>query len=91
MIAFDPTVNLGTVLSFFGFVIGGLGVVFTLRTQVTALADRMGSVEAELKKMSDVLVELGRQDERMSSMDRRLSNIETSGARMSRMDSMDHR
>jgi hypothetical protein len=76
MITFDPSISAGTILTFFGFVVGGLGVVYTLRSEVRGLVDRMVDVESELRKMSDVLVAIARQDERLNSVDRRLDSLE---------------
>jgi hypothetical protein len=65
---FDGTINLGHILTLVGFAIGCLGVAMSLRT-------RLDSVENELKKMSGVLVELGRQHERLNAIDRRLDDL----------------
>lgn len=76
MIQFDTTVNLGQLVTFLGFVIGGLGVVFALRYDVRNLGTRLVSVEEELKKMTDVMVTLARQDEQFKSVNRRLDSLE---------------
>lgn len=76
MIQFDPTINLGHLVTFAGFVIGGLGVVFTLRAEVRGLTGRIIDVETELRKMSDVLVTLGRQDEQIKAVHHRLDSLE---------------
>jgi hypothetical protein len=65
---FDGTINLGHILTLVGFAFGCLGVAMSLRT-------RLDSVENELKKMSGVLIELGRQDERLNGIDRRLDDL----------------
>lgn len=81
--SFDWTVSIGHILTFLGFIFGGFGFVYAMRYEVRRVADgveamkgRMQSVENELKKMSDVLVELGRQDERLNAMDRRLDDLQ---------------
>lgn len=76
MVTFDTSINLGQLVTFFGFVIGGLGVVFALRHDVRTLGNRMVSVEEELKKMTDVMVTLARQDEQFKSVNRRLDSLE---------------
>ena len=53
-------------------VVGGGMVLGALRTNVAALAARMVGVETELKKLVDVLVNQARQDERITSLERRL-------------------
>ncbi len=65
---FDGTINLGHLLTLVGFAFGCVGVAMSLRT-------RLDSVEHELKKMSGVLIELGRQDERLNGIDRRLDDL----------------
>ena len=76
MISFDPSVNLGQLVTFLGFVIGGLGVVFTLRSQVKELSTDMMDVKEELKKLADVMIVLARQDEQFKAFGRRLENLE---------------
>ena len=76
MISFDYSINLGQLVTFLGFVIGGLGVVFSLRYDVRSLGSRLLSVEEELKKMTDVMVALARQDEQFKSVNRRLDSLE---------------
>lgn len=76
MITFDPSINLGQLVTFLGFVIGGLGVVFTLRSQVKVLSGDMVDVKQELKKLADVMIVLARQDEQFKSFGRRLDNLE---------------
>jgi hypothetical protein len=76
MITFDPSISAGTILTFIGFVVGGLGVVYTMRAEVRGLLARMVDVEVELRKMSDVLVAIARQDERLNAVDRRLDSLE---------------
>lgn len=76
MITFDSTINLGQLVTFLGFVIGGLGVVFTLRSQVKELSADMIDVKQELKKLADVMIVLARQDEQFKAFGRRLENLE---------------
>ena len=73
---FDATINLGHILTFLGFVIGGLGVAYAMREEVRTLAGDMTDVKQELKKLSDVLIALARQDEQFKALTRRLEQLE---------------
>ena len=79
----DWTINIGNLLVIGGFLLGGLGFVYTIRADVNSLkgtevglAARLVSVETELKKMTDVLISLARQDERLSAQDHRIDHVE---------------
>lgn len=68
----DTTVSLQGILTIIT-VGGGLVATFaTMRTNVRALNVQMGSLDKEIKKISDVLVSLARQEERMAGMDQRM-------------------
>ena len=74
-IGFYPVIDLSSLITFFGFVIGGLGVVFTLRSEVRSLSGRMIMMEKELAKMAEILVAIGRQDERLNGLEARLEDL----------------
>ena len=74
-VGFNPTIDLSSLITFFGFVIGGLGVVFTLRSEVRSLSGRMMMMEKELAKMAEILVAIGRQDERLNGLEARLEDL----------------
>lgn len=70
---FDWQINLGNVLTIISFIIGGLGFVWTMKSQIDSLGSRTMAMEVELKKLVDVLINQGRQDERLNAMDFRLA------------------
>jgi hypothetical protein len=76
MVAFDNTVNLGHIISFVGFVVGGLGVVWTMRHDIVGIKTEMTSMQAELSKITDVLVASARQDEKLTAQDKRMNRID---------------
>jgi hypothetical protein len=76
-INFSPTIDLGHIVEAFVIAIGGLGVIYTLRNDVKTLKDDMSSVKTELEKITDVLVELGRQDERINAIDKRIDDLKS--------------
>jgi hypothetical protein len=72
----DLTVNLGNILTILSFVVVGASIAASIRSQVTTMAIRLLSLETEIKKLSEVLIALGRQDERLNAMDARLISLE---------------
>src|ERR1035437_906157 len=80
---FDSTINLGTILQIVAFVLLAYGGFYAIRNQVSTLARRMRSVEDEIKKFGDVLVQLARQDERLNSLDRRIDELTHSSSLLS--------
>lgn len=73
------TFSLGNALTIMSFLVGGSGLVYTIRGRVDAISVRLFSLENELKRMVDILVEQGRHAERMNAMDSRIAN---QGARL---------
>ena len=71
---FGETMTLGNWITIIVLGIGGLGFVYTMRGQLTALSERMLGMETELKKLLDVLIQQGRHDERMNAMDSRIQS-----------------
>ncbi len=71
----EMTISLGNLLTILAFLIGGVGFVYTIRSDVRAQGDRLDAVEHELQKLSDILIALGRQDERLNAMDRRIDDM----------------
>jgi hypothetical protein len=55
------------------FVIGGIGFLFTIRSQINEIMTRLMDVETELKKLVDVLIQQGRHSERLNALDARLN------------------
>ena len=57
-------------------VLGGIVVLVNLRSNVRELTHRLVGVETEMKKLVDVMATIGRQDERILAMERRLQLVE---------------
>ena len=73
------------------FILGGLGFVWAIRRDVAVIGTKLEeigvrttSLEAELKKMTEVLVAIGRQEERMFAQAARMSSIDTAVADLRR-------
>lgn len=75
MINFDWGVSLGNFLTIGSFLVGGLGFVWTMKSQIDSIGDRTRDMEAELKKLVEVLIHQGRQDERLNSFDTRTAGL----------------
>lgn len=73
---FDWSINVGHVLAAIGFILGASGVVWALRGDMKVLANRLTSVEATVIKLADILIQIGRQEERLNSHDRRITKLE---------------
>lgn len=73
---FDWTINVGHIITGGGLIIGAVGIIWALRSDVKVLATRIGSIEMQILKVADVLVHIGRQDERLKSHERRLDKLE---------------
>ena len=73
---FDWTINVGHLITAGGLVIGACGIIWALRSDVKVLATRIGSIELQILKVADVLVHIGRQDERLKGHERRLDKLE---------------
>ncbi len=75
----DWTVNFGHLLTFAGFILGGLSFVYALRQDIRLLSARMAAVEKAIEKMESVLERLARQEERQNYFERRITAIEDNG------------
>jgi len=78
---FDPTVNLGHVMTFLGFMLAGIGAYYGARMELSAIGLRIGVVERQIDKLATILVTDARQDERMSQIERRVERIEREQSR----------
>lgn len=81
--SFDASINLGHLLTFFGFVIGGLGVIWALKSDVRLLTKelesmtgRLGGLEKKWEKVADALTALAVQEVRLNSIDRRIDDLQ---------------
>lgn len=79
---FDMSISLGHVVTLLGFFLGGFGFVWTMKGELRvhaaylkSLGERIVDVESEIKKIAEVLVVLGRQDERMNAMQRQIDDL----------------
>lgn len=69
---FDWSVNLGNLLTLGALVCSVAIVVGMLRNQVVELTRRMLAMEESMKQLVQVLIDQGRQEERMTAIDGRM-------------------
>jgi hypothetical protein len=75
---FDFTVNLGNLLTIISFLVGGVAFVYTIKFEVRSIQSRLADVEVDLRKLTDVLVNIARQDERMNYMSKEIQELKKS-------------
>lgn len=69
---FDWSITFGNVLTI-GFSIASIiAIIVAMRTQLQFLEARMELMEREIRKLVEILVQQGRQDERLTAVDGRL-------------------
>jgi len=79
---FDATINLGQIITLVGMVAAGslaFGAVradvWNIKSDVQRLNDRLDEAAAELRKQTEILIQLGRQDERLNMLTRRVDAL----------------
>jgi len=73
---FDPTINLGHLLTFLGLCLAALGAYYGAKAELASVAMRLTIVEKQIEKMSQILITDARQDERTTAIERRLDRLE---------------
>jgi len=77
--------NLLTMLTVVGTVLAGvfrlLGRIDNVSTGVEAINKRIGEMETELKKQTDILIELAQTRERMNALEKRIDDLSSRVAR----------
>lgn len=78
---FDFAINLGNILTILAFIGGGIYFVLVMRNKIDVISketlnlkDETKMMSQELKKLTEVLIVQGRQDERITAMDQRMVN-----------------
>lgn len=76
---FDWSINLGHILTVISFVIIGSGIIYSMRERMESMVSRLGILEIDIKSLITILIQQGKHEERMTSMDARVAN---QGARL---------
>ena len=72
---FDTTISIGNIITILAFLFGGAMLIGRTKANVNILSERLQSVEKEIHKLTEVLVTLGRQDERLTAIDKRVEDL----------------
>lgn len=64
--------NFGNIISIVGMFAVGIGFLYTMKDKIDNMSTRLLVLEGELKKLIDVLIAQGRQEERISALDQRM-------------------
>lgn len=75
-VEFDATISVGNLISIAAFSIGGIAAFTALRQNVTELNKTIDAMKEQLKKMESVLIDLARQDMRITNVERRMEDVE---------------
>lgn len=73
---FDFTINWGHVLTGIGLALGAVGIVYAIKSDVRLLKAELDGMRVQIAKITDVLIHLGRQEERLNSHDQRIKKLE---------------
>jgi hypothetical protein len=73
---FDPTVNLGHLLTFGGFIVSGLVAFFSVKGELGTVGDRVGRIETQLERVAQLMVSGARQDAEIGELRRRMDRID---------------
>lgn len=68
-------ISLGNLLTIASFIAGGLWFIQTMRGAVDMMALRLTTVESEIKKLADILVTLGKYEERFLRIEAEVNDL----------------
>ncbi len=69
----DQTITIGNIIEIVVIAGGGVSVFAALRTTVKNINTKVDGIQVEIKKLGDILIEQARFDEKLSSMEKRVS------------------
>ena len=78
-LSFSWTLDVGQVMNIVAIVAGVIWAIATVRTQLSDAQERIGGVELELKKLSEVVISNARLEERLTAALLRITALETRG------------
>jgi hypothetical protein len=80
---FDPTINLGHLLTFGGFILAGVGAWYGVKSEVANIEYRISSIDktverltTNVEKLTAITVVTARQDEQIAAMRTRIDALE---------------
>src|SRR5882757_2210168 len=69
----DYTISIGNIVEIASIIGGGFAVFITLKNNVATLKDDVTAMQAEIKKLGEVLIGMARFDEKLSNLDKRVT------------------
>jgi hypothetical protein len=75
---FDPTVNLGHLLTFLGFILAGYAAFTAVKSELSAVGVRVAGMEKQVDRITEVLVLNATMQAEVVELRRRLDRIDTS-------------
>lgn len=83
----DTTINLGHILQLFAIIGGGVWFLWEMRAKLALLAVKqqdllvkVDKIDSDVDKLSQVTIQIARQDERINAFERRIEDINTAMA-----------
>jgi hypothetical protein len=73
---FDPTINLGHMLTFMGFLMTGYAAFTAVRSELTTVAVRVAGMEKQVDRLTEVLVLTAQTQVEIMELRRRLDRVE---------------
>jgi hypothetical protein len=67
---FDPTINLGHVLTILSFIISGIVAYIGVKVELSNVDTRLALVERTMQSVATILITQARQDERINTLER---------------------
>jgi hypothetical protein len=71
----DWTISIGAIIQTAAIVVGGVGVVFTIRAELKSVSKRVEGLEIEAKQQTAILVQLAEQKVRQEGFEVRLNDF----------------
>lgn len=75
---FDPTINLGHVITMAGVLLAMVSGWYTVRTQLTVLTLRIDTVDDEMRRITDLLQKQNEHNTRLSVLEESVRNLQRS-------------
>jgi len=73
---FDGTISLGNILTIVSIAATGFAFIMTMKGDVKLLSARLDKVDAIMSKVTDALIQIARQEERLDHHAKRIEHLE---------------
>jgi hypothetical protein len=75
-VAFDPTINLGHVITMVGVMLAMVSGWYTVRTQLAVLTLRLDTVDDEMRRITDLLQKQNEHNTRLSVLEEAVRHLQ---------------